>query len=161
MFEIQDGMTRFGSSFINWIVHSGSLQSDDIDPSIVLGNILQLFLWSFLPPVFFASLSALTLVIGCTPTTLMKYLLSSRHCDTLEDNRSYKCLDNAWPWEVHRFLSFCMELWSRKLVFFLDCETQKEHNKTNRLYLYVLYCCLPFIYSLLLFLTVYLLLNNL
>lgn len=36
-----NGMTKFVSFFINWAVHCGSFQSDDIDSPIVLGNSLQ------------------------------------------------------------------------------------------------------------------------
>lgn len=44
MFEIQYGITRFRFVFIHWDMHSGSLQSDDMDSSIVLENFLWLFL---------------------------------------------------------------------------------------------------------------------
>lgn len=129
MFEIQYGMTRFGSVFIHWDVHSGSLQSDDMDSSIVL----KIFLWLFLESIFFsifsASLSAFTLVIGCSSITLMEYLLSVGHCDTSEVNRSHECLDSACPRELYQFLSFCTESGSRKLMFFLKCVTQKGNAK--------------------------------
>lgn len=111
-----NGMTRFGSFFINWAVHCGSFQSDDIDSSVVLGNILSRY--SLIAFCFLCS-SVLMLVIGYTSMTVIEYLFSARHYDTLEVNGSYECLHNACPGELHPFLSFCIESRSRKLMFFL------------------------------------------